>query len=514
MWLNSLRGKMTALVMVILVLCIGGTYSYIINIQSRQFIDTTKDQARVLTHAIVRSIQHDFRGTCTQDIQGIFERIGILPDIESLRIFDEDGKVTKSGESGEVGQTIEDIGYEIFMAGIPNTPYRGGHGYNAFCMVEPIKNEEDCRLCHTSTSEIMGIFELCLSMRKTDLKVADNRKFLSYSAAATIALVALAIILLFTFQVNRPVGKLVRTMGEVEKGDLSVRSGLMSRRDELGILGRSLNSMIEKLGASQAELEKYHTEQLIRAERLASIGELAASVAHEIKNPLAGVSGAVQVLAEDYPPDDPRRQVTEQVIQQCERMDKTIRDLLNYAQPLTAELSLVDINELLDRSLFIAIPNPAKSVVRVHRRFQGDLPSTMGDAKHFEQVFLNLFLNAVDVRGGGPLGVHRAPRGGRERRGGGAGHRSDRCRHRRGHPRGDQGEDLQALLYDPDPGDGTRALHHPEDPRTARGVHRFRKHRRKGDDFYDPHSRRSRGSSRGDGGAGMIGSPIAGIVCP
>ena len=395
---------MTALV--ILILCIGGTYSYIINIQSRQFIETTKDQARVLTHAIVRSIQHDFRGTCTQDIQGIFERIGILPDIESLRIFDEDGKVTKSGEPDEVGQTIEDIGYEIFMAGIPNTPYRGGHGYNAFCMVEPIKNEEDCRLCHTSTSEIMGIFELCLSMRKTDLKVADNRKFLSYSAAATIALVALAIILLFTFQINRPVGKLVRTMGEVEKGDLSVRSDLMPRRDELGTLGRSLNSMIEKLGASQAELEKYHTEQLIRAERLASIGELAASVAHEIKNPLAGVSGAVQVLAEDYPPGDSRRQVAAQVIQQCERMDKTIRDLLNYAQPLTAELSLVDINKLLDRSLFIAIPNPAKSVVRVHRRFQGDLPSTMGDAKHFEQVFLNLFLNAVQsMSGGGDLSV-------------------------------------------------------------------------------------------------------------
>jgi hypothetical protein len=164
--------------------------------------------------------------------------------------------------------------------------------------------------------------------------------------------------------------------------------------------------MIGKLDASQKEIEKYHTDQLIRADRLASIGELAASVAHEIKNPLAGVSGAVQVLAEDYPPDDPRRQVTAQVIQQCERMDKTIRDLLNYAQPLTAELSLVDINKVLDRSLFIAIPNPAKSVVRVHRRFQSDLPSTVGDAKHYEQVFLNLFLNAVQsMSGGGDLSV-------------------------------------------------------------------------------------------------------------
>jgi signal transduction histidine kinase len=396
MWLRTLRGKITALILLILVISIGGTYSYTIRVQSTQFVDTTKDQARILTHAIVRSIQHDFRGTCTQDIQGIFERIGILPDIESLRIFDEEGMVTKSADPADVGHTIEEIGYEIFQAGIPSTPYRGGQGYNAFCMVEPIRNEENCRLCHTSTTDIMAVFELCLSMKKTDLKVATNRRFLIYSAIVTIALVGLALVLLFTYQVNRPVKKLVAVMGSAEEGDLSVRSG-MPRRDELGTLGRSLDSMIEKLDASQKELESYHTEQLIRAERLASIGELAASVAHEIKNPLAGISGAVQVLAEDYEPDDPRREITKQVIKQCERMDKTIRDLLSYAQPLQAELSLVDVNRVLDHSLFIALPNPAKSPVAVRRNLREDLPPVAGDAKHLEQVFLNLVLNALQA---------------------------------------------------------------------------------------------------------------------
>jgi signal transduction histidine kinase len=299
-----------------------------------------------------------------------------------------------------LGQTIEEVGYEIFRAGIPSTPYRGGEGYGAFCMVEPIRNEEHCRVCHTSTSEVMGIFELCLSMKKTDLKVAANRRFLVTSAAVTIAIVGLAMVLLFTFQINRPIRKLARAMGRVEEGDLSVRANL-PRRDELGDLGRSLNSMIGKLDASQKEIEKYHTEQLIRADRLASIGELAASVAHEIKNPLAGISGAVQVLAEDYPDDDPRRGVAEQIRKQCERMDKTIRDLLSYAQPLKAELSLLDVNELLDRSLFIAMPSPEKSSITVRRRLQEGLPPVMGDAKHFEQVFLNLILNAVQAMPGG-----------------------------------------------------------------------------------------------------------------
>jgi len=396
MWLTTLRGKLATLITLILVVCVGGTYFHIIEAQTRQFIDTTKDQAAVLTHAIVKSIQHDMTGSCARDVQGIFERIGIVPDIESLRIFDENGKVTKSADKKEVGLTIEDIGLTIFKAGVPSTPYRGGHGYNAFCMVETIRNDTACRACHVTNTEVLSIFELCLSMKKTDEKVAKNRTFLAGSAVVTIALVSFAIWLIFAIQVNRPISNLVKAMHRAEGGDLSARVR-QPGRDELGSLGRSLNSMIEKLDATQREVERFHTEQLIRAERLASIGELAASVAHEIKNPLAGISGAVQVLADDFPKGDPRREITEQILHQSERMDKTIRDLLNYAQPLTGEPSPVDVNEILDRASFIALPNPARTKVRVHRDFATGLPRTMADGKHLEQAFLNLILNATQA---------------------------------------------------------------------------------------------------------------------
>ncbi len=410
MWLRTLRGRIASLVILILVASVGGTYVYIIRAQSAQFVETTKDQAEVLTHAIVKSIQHDMRGTCNQDIQGIFERIGILPDIESLRIFNEDGKVTKSKDKLEVGLTIEDIGYEIFKEGVPSKAYRGGHGYNAFCMVETIRNDQPCRLCHVTESPVLAIFELCLSMQKTDETIAANRRFLASSAAITIFLVAAGISVIFAFQVNRPLSALARTMARAESGDLAARARL-PRHDELGQLGRSLDSMIERLAETRAEVERYHTEQLIRAERLASVGELAASVAHEIKNPLAGISGAVQVLAEGYPEGDPRREVTEQVLRQCNRMDKTIRDLLNYAQPLRSDPYPVDVNETLDRAAFIALPNPARSPVRLRREYAERLPRTMADGKLLEQAFLNLILNAVQAMPkGGELTLRTALR--------------------------------------------------------------------------------------------------------
>ncbi len=259
-------------------------------------------------------------------------------------------------------------------------------------------------------TEVLSIFELCLSMKKTDEKVAKNRTFLASSAVATIVLVGCAIWLIFAVQVNRPISNLVQAMRRAEGGDLSARVRKPGR-DELGGLGRSLNSMIEKLDTTQREVERFHTEQLIRAERLASIGELAASVAHEIKNPLAGISGAIQVLADDFPKGDPRREITDQILHQSERMDKTIRDLLNYAQPLAGEPSPVDVNEILDRASFIALPNPARTNVRVHRDYAAGLPRTMADGKHLEQAFLNLILNAAQAMPqGGELTLRTALR--------------------------------------------------------------------------------------------------------
>ena len=103
--------------------------------------------------------------------------------------------------------------------------------------------------------------------------------------------------------------------------------------------------------------------------------------------------------------------MADQILHQCDRMDKTIRDLLNYAQPLTAEPSPVDINEILDRASFIALPNPARTKVRVHRDFAAGLPRTMADGKHLEQAFLNLILNAAQAMAqGGDLTLRTALR--------------------------------------------------------------------------------------------------------
>jgi signal transduction histidine kinase len=111
-----------------------------------------------------------------------------------------------------------------------------------------------------------------------------------------------------------------------------------------------------------------------RADRLASIGEMAAGIAHEIKNPLAGIAGVIQVLKKEMPVGEPKRAVLEEVLSQVERMDKAVRNLLSFARPPEPKMSLVDINEMIGKLLDFLAPQFAKQGIATERRLATGLP--------------------------------------------------------------------------------------------------------------------------------------------
>jgi PAS domain S-box-containing protein len=136
--------------------------------------------------------------------------------------------------------------------------------------------------------------------------------------------------------------------------------------------------------------------QVIQSEKLATVGQMAAGLAHEIKNPLAGIAGAIQVLGETLPQEDERRPVVRQVLDQVKRIDGTLRDLLTYARPKTANLEPTDLHEIIDNALSVVslIPNNRVNVVR---HFDHGLTRAMVDAELFGQVLTNLFINAIQA---------------------------------------------------------------------------------------------------------------------
>jgi signal transduction histidine kinase len=191
-------------------------------------------------------------------------------------------------------------------------------------------------------------------------------------------------------------------MAKVENGDLSVRLEPRNR-DEIGQLMGSFNSMVVNLEQTKIELEKYHYQQMERADRLAAVGEMATGIAHEIKNPLACISGAISVLADDYEVNDPRREVVGKVLEQITRLDKTATDLLAFGKPGTPEFTFVDINELLKKTLFFVAQHPeARNVERI-LELTRVLPPVWIDIKQSQQVFFNIIINAIQAMPEGGL---------------------------------------------------------------------------------------------------------------
>ncbi|MFQ5807748.1 MAG: protoglobin domain-containing protein, partial [Phycisphaerae bacterium] len=145
-------------------------------------------------------------------------------------------------------------------------------------------------------------------------------------------------------------------------------------------------------------------ERLTQAEHLAQIGQLAASLAHEIKNPLAGISGAIQVIRDAMEANAPHRPILAEVLRQINRLDQTVKDLLVYARPVPPRFDRCNLGRVVERLMTVLKSEPAIQRVRFeHRSDHRPLPSIEADENQIEQLLMNLVLNAAHASEDGGL---------------------------------------------------------------------------------------------------------------
>ena len=394
---NSLFAKMSLTIGVVLVVVFGITSYLTYRIQSEQALTATKTQAILLTRGLKNTIRIGMESGHTETLESIFRTVGTLPGVEKLRVFNEEGRIRYSAKPAEVGRLTDELDYTVYRSPERSTPFQSETtGHRSFCMVEPIENDAKCRRCHPKDVEVLGVLDVCLSMEETERKNEFNRfLILSFTGLAIVLTSGLTSVLLKRF-VSRPVERLVRTMESVEAGKLDGRVDIRSG-DELGRLGNSFNEMIRKLSDAQDELERFHHRQLARADRLASLGEMAAGIAHEIKNPLAGIYGAAQILVNEFPEGDPKREIVGEMMTLVKRLDNTIKDLLNFARYTEPRFTTANLNDVIDKVLFLVQQIPEGKRARIVREFDPAMPGIEMDPEQVKQVFLNLALNALQA---------------------------------------------------------------------------------------------------------------------
>jgi len=341
------------------------------------------------------------------DMHRILKNFAVYKDVRKISLFSADGTIKASTQEDELNRKAGDLEFYLrdrHFIREEMVPLKDGRKERerVYYFNTSILNRPECFQCHDKEKKIIGVLTVANSLKEMDTMISKIEIHSIILAVITIAFLSFVLGFLFFKFVNVPIKKLTETMKNAEKGDLTVRVNVKSR-DEMGSLAENLNIMIEKLNLAKEEAEEYHQELIQRADRMASIGELASGIAHEIRNPLAGIQGAIQILAEEFPKEDPRKQVSDEIQKQTYRLERLVKDLLNFAKPVTRNYLPTDINELVDKVLSFFMTQRGKSVdIKIEKNFVPSLPKAMIDPSSMEQAFLNIILNAQKAmsRGG------------------------------------------------------------------------------------------------------------------
>ncbi|MDZ4184504.1 MAG: ATP-binding protein [Desulfuromonadales bacterium] len=381
----------------ILLMAVGIGIFTLVNVRREQvhLIESNQVTANLLLATIEKSIFTAMKNGDSPQVQQIIEVVGKGDRLLNLRIFHPDGTILKSANPHEIGRQVNLADFNVFQEGRSEATFRV-NGRDAMTVIRPILTDERCYLCHGVGRRVVGVLNMNFDLTETIQLLHESANVAFSSMLILISLFSLGITFILLRFVRQPIQEMAAQMAKVENGDLSVR--LTPRnRDEMGQLMGSFNSMVDNLEQTKIELEKYHYQQMERADRLAAVGEMSTGIAHEIKNPLACISGAISVLADDYGVNDPRREVVTKVLEQISRLDKTATDLLAFGKPGTPEFSYVDINELLKKTLFFVAQHPeARNVERI-LELTRELPPVWIDIKQIQQVFFNIIINAIQA---------------------------------------------------------------------------------------------------------------------
>lgn len=364
--------------------------------EQTHLITTTRHHASMLLGTIEKSIFNSMRLGNTSEVQAILETVGHGHGMTGVRIFNPDGIVMKSANPNELGTHVDEREFSLFRDGKSEGVFQEHRGGRVLSMVRPIVSDERCFKCHGNGRRVIGVLNMNFSLGEMYVQLRETSQMFVISTLIILGFLAAGISVVMIRFLRRPLEKITQCMAQVEDGDLTVRMEAV-QDDEIGQLMLGFNSMVDNLSRAKGELERYHYQQMERVDRLASVGEMAAGLAHEIKNPLAGISGAINVLSDDYPEGDQRREVMMQIQNQISRLDKTVNDLLYFGKPGKPEFAFANINDLLKQTLLFVAQHPeAKNVNRIDEMTR-DLPSVWIDQKQLQQVVLNIALNAVQA---------------------------------------------------------------------------------------------------------------------
>ncbi len=382
------------------------------------------------------------------DREGLYRTIQTIasqPGMVKIRIFDQDGKITYTTDPAELNHVVDKSAEACYGCHTQSQPlarlnrpdrfriYRNSE--RVLGIITPIENRPACSnaACHAhpADQQILGVIDTNLSLARADVQLAESsRRLIFYTACALLLIACLSWFFIWRV-VGNPVKALERGTKRLAAGELGYQIGVDSK-DEIGELAQSFNEMSRQLQAEHnqnlawthtleervdqktSELKRAH-EHALHTEKMASIGKMAAVLAHEINNPLSGILTYSKLLRKwmerewnvgreggpESGPEDSRhqeiREALDLIASESRRCGDLVKNLLTFSRATPMNLQPTDLNQVIGRSLRLVQHQLDLAGIHVEPQLDPNLPLVQCDAAQIEQVLLALIMNAIDA---------------------------------------------------------------------------------------------------------------------
>jgi two-component system, NtrC family, sensor kinase len=404
----------------------------------RVFLAEAVKDADYLSETILRTTHYQMLEDDRKRVYQMIEEIGAQKDIEHIRLINKDGLINFSTEGGESGQYLDKNAEACNMCHREDTPlthassmsrsrrFLDRDGRPVLGIAKGIYNQEACYTApchfHPREAKILGVLDTIVSLQGMQTQIALYRNEVVGLTFVLLLLLAGSLTLLTQKFVNRPLRLLVQHTTELAAGNLKQRMRL-APKDEFGELAQAFNHMAQNLEQAQAQLEdwgrsleikveersnelKQMQGRLIRSEKLASLGELVAGIAHEINNPLTGILMYASMLESDPRLDPELQGDLATIVRETDRCALIVRELLDFARESVPRKVVESVHQVMDKTLSLVQHQASFHDIRILRNYARNLPEILLDPNQIEQVFMNIVLNAGQaMASGGTLSI-------------------------------------------------------------------------------------------------------------
>lgn len=397
-----------------------------------QIVSSSATNAYAMSDIIKKSARYSMLLNRSEDVKEIVKTVGGEQNVKKIRIYNKFGAISYSTDSTEIGRKIALSSDECKTCHVENqmtaeTPrdkmiriFRNENNEKVLGLINPIRNEKDCSVggCHDADKKLLGVLDVVLSMESIDRSVAGNIETVVISSVLIMIIIALSSGFAIAVIVNRPMRRIDSGMREIANGNLNYRIDVHTN-DDLGSMAQRFNDMSHRLNEAHREIKQWNEtlnkkvddkneelkkiyEQIVQVEKLASLGKLSATVAHELNNPLEGILTYSKLISKILTKDntsgkhDKILQYLELISSESSRCGRIVKDLLIFSRSSDTQFSQHDLRDVVDKNILMI-----KHHLEMHNiilsKFYDKTPITIYcDAQRIEQAVLTVLINAIE----------------------------------------------------------------------------------------------------------------------